>query len=86
MKPQPPEVSTQEALAGVVERVTYHNAETGFAAATRRVVIAIVVTVVGRAAAMRPASGSRHRVNGQRSHSRPAVQGAVLAHLAPDVS
>jgi len=29
MKPQP-ESSTQEALAGLVERVTYHNAENGF--------------------------------------------------------
>ena len=25
-----PEPSTQEVLAGLVERVTYHNAETGF--------------------------------------------------------
>ena len=29
MKPQP-ETSTQEVLAGLVERVTYHNAENGF--------------------------------------------------------
>src|ERR1041385_252423 len=29
MKPQP-ESSTQEVLAGIVERVTFHNAETGF--------------------------------------------------------
>ena len=29
MKPQP-ELSTQEVLAGLVERVTYHNAENGF--------------------------------------------------------
>ena len=29
MKPQP-ESSTQEVLAGLVERVTYHNAENGF--------------------------------------------------------
>jgi exodeoxyribonuclease V alpha subunit len=29
MKPQP-EPSTQEVLAGLVERVTYHNAENGF--------------------------------------------------------
>jgi len=28
MKPQP-ESSTQEVLAGLVERVTYHNAENG---------------------------------------------------------
>jgi len=25
-----PEQSTQEVLAGIVERVTYHNAESGF--------------------------------------------------------
>ena len=29
MSPQP-EPSTQEVLAGLVERVTYHNAENGF--------------------------------------------------------
>jgi exodeoxyribonuclease V alpha subunit len=29
MKPQP-ESSTQEVLAGLIERVTYHNAENGF--------------------------------------------------------
>ncbi len=29
MKPQP-EASKQEVLAGLVERVTYHNAENGF--------------------------------------------------------
>jgi len=29
MKPQP-DTSTQEVLAGLVERVTYHNAENGF--------------------------------------------------------
>jgi hypothetical protein len=29
LKPQP-ESSTQEVLAGLVERVTYHNAENGF--------------------------------------------------------
>jgi exodeoxyribonuclease V alpha subunit len=27
---QQPEPSTQEVLAGLVERVTYHNAENGF--------------------------------------------------------
>jgi exodeoxyribonuclease V alpha subunit len=29
MKPQP-ELSTQEVLAGLIERVTFHNAENGF--------------------------------------------------------
>jgi exodeoxyribonuclease V alpha subunit len=48
-----PESSTQEVLAGLVERVTYHNAENGFC------VLRIkarghrdVVTVVGYAAAV----------------------------------
>ena len=50
MKPQP-EQSTQEVLAGLVERVTYHNAENGFCvlrakARGRR----DVVTVVGHSA------------------------------------
>ena len=30
MKPQPESSSTQEVLAGLVERVTFHNAENGF--------------------------------------------------------
>jgi len=50
MSPQP-EPSTQEVLAGLVERVTYHNAENGFCvlrarARGRR----DLVTVVGYAA------------------------------------
>jgi len=50
MKPQP-ESSTQEVLAGLVERVTFHNAENGFCvlrakARGRRE----LVTVIGHAA------------------------------------
>jgi exodeoxyribonuclease V alpha subunit len=50
LKPQP-ELSTQEVLAGLVERVTYHNAENGFCVlrATARG-HRDVVTVVGHAA------------------------------------
>jgi hypothetical protein len=50
LKPQP-ELSTQEVLAGVVERVTYHNAENGFCVlrATARG-HRDVVTIVGHAA------------------------------------
>jgi exodeoxyribonuclease V alpha subunit len=35
MKPQP-EASKQEVLAGLVERVTYHNAENGFCVLLRK--------------------------------------------------
>jgi exodeoxyribonuclease V alpha subunit len=50
MKPQP-EASTQEVLAGLVERVTYHNAENGFCVLRAKVRgHRDVVTVVGHAA------------------------------------
>src|SRR2546427_11135050 len=50
MKPQP-ESSTQEVLAGLVERVTYHNAENGFCVLRARARgHRDVVTVVGHVA------------------------------------
>ena len=49
MKPQPG-TSTQEVLAGLVERVTYHNAENGFAFCAPVRGHREVVTVVGHAA------------------------------------
>src|SRR5215203_134527 len=50
MKPQP-ESSTQEVLAGLVERVTYHNAENGFCVLRAKARgHRDVVTVVGHAA------------------------------------
>src|SRR3977135_3492280 len=50
MKPQP-EPSTQEVLAGLVERITYHNAENGFCVLrTKARGHRDVVTVVGHAA------------------------------------
>ena len=50
MKPQP-ESSTQEVLAGLVERVTYHNTENGFCVLRARARgHRDVVTVVGHAA------------------------------------
>src|SRR5262245_39849698 len=50
MKPQP-DTSTQEVLAGLVERVTYHNAENGFCVLRAKVRgHREVVTVVGHAA------------------------------------
>src|SRR6201993_2294860 len=52
MSPRP-EPSTQEVLAGLVERVTYHNAENGFCVLrTRARGHRDVVTVVGHAAAI----------------------------------
>src|SRR6516165_12803671 len=50
MSPQP-EPSTQEVLAGLVERITYHNAENGFCVLRARARgHRDVVTVVGYAA------------------------------------
>ena len=50
MRPQP-ESSTQEVLAGLVERVTYHNTENGFCVLRARARgHRDVVTVVGHAA------------------------------------
>src|SRR5215208_7876843 len=52
MKPQP-EPSTQEVLAGLVERVTYHNSETGFCVLrTKARGHRDVVTLVGHAASI----------------------------------
>ena len=52
MKPQP-EASKQEVLAGLVERVTYHNAENGFCVLRAKARgHRDVVTVVGHAAAI----------------------------------
>src|SRR6187399_3043438 len=52
MKPQP-EPSAQEVLAGLVERVTYHNAENGFCVLRARARgHRDVVTVVGHAASI----------------------------------
>jgi exodeoxyribonuclease V alpha subunit len=52
MKPQP-ETSKQEVLAGLVERVTYHNAENGFCVLRAKVRgHRDIVTVVGHAAAI----------------------------------
>jgi hypothetical protein len=64
MKPQP-QPSIQEVLAGLVERVTYHNVENGFCVLRARVRgHRDVVTVVGHPQPLRPVSGSRPRANG----------------------
>jgi len=50
MKPQP-EAASQEVLAGLIERVTYHNAENGFCVLRAKARgHRDVVTVVGHAA------------------------------------
>jgi hypothetical protein len=64
MKPQAVP-STQEVLAGLVERVTYHNAENGFCVLRAKARgHRDLVTVVGHAAAIAAGSGSRPRANG----------------------
>jgi exodeoxyribonuclease V alpha subunit len=85
LKPQP-EPSTQEVLAGLVERVTYHNAENGFC------VIRIkarghreLVTAVGHAATI--SAGEWVTASGEwinDPHPWPAVQVALYAHLGTD--
>jgi hypothetical protein len=68
MRPQP-ESSTQEVLAGLVERVTYHNSENGFCVLRAKVRgHRDVVTVVGHAAAVAAGewitvddTGARHK-------------------------
>jgi exodeoxyribonuclease V alpha subunit len=53
MKPPPPQPLTQEVLAGLVERVTYHNAENGFCVLRAKARgHRDIVTVVGHAAAI----------------------------------
>ena len=78
-----PESLTQEVLAGLVERVTYHNAENGFCVLRARARgHRDVVTVVGHAASI--AAGEWITASGawinDRTHG--AVQSAVPAHLA----
>jgi exodeoxyribonuclease V alpha subunit len=59
MKPQP-ESSTQEVLAGLVERVTFHNVENGFCVLRAKARgYRELVTVVGHAATI--SAGGRGR-------------------------
>jgi len=61
----PSENQPQEVLAGLVERVTYHNVENGFCVLRAKARgHRDVVTVVGHAAALRPVSGSQRQANG----------------------
>jgi exodeoxyribonuclease V alpha subunit len=59
MKPTP-EPSAQEVLAGLVERVTYHNAENGFCVLrTKARGHRDLVTLVGHAAIAKPRGTAR---------------------------
>jgi exodeoxyribonuclease V alpha subunit len=61
MSPQPGS-STQEALAGLVERVTYHNAENGFCVLRARARgHRNVVTVVGHVATISAGEWTRRK-------------------------
>src|ERR1700730_7157079 len=61
----PSENQPQEVLAGLVERVTYHNVENGFCVLRAKARgHRDVVTVVGHAAILPPVSGSRRQANG----------------------
>ena len=66
MSPQP-EPSTQEVLAGLVERVTYHNAENGFCVLRARARgHRDVVTVVGHAATISAGEWMKVRAFGEK--------------------
>jgi exodeoxyribonuclease V alpha subunit len=76
MSPQPASL-TQEVLAGLIERVTYHNAENGFCVLrTKARGHRDVVTVVGYAAAISAGHG-RQRCS-TRSPERARSRSAFL--------
>ena len=81
MKPQL-QSSAREVLAGLVERVTYHNAENGFCVLRAKARgHRDIVTVVGHAATI--AAGEWITASGEwinDPHPRPAVQGTLVAH------
>ena len=96
MKPRP-EASTQEVLAGLVERVTYHNAENGFCVLRAKVRgHRDVVTIVGHAATIAAgewitASGGwvNDRTHGQQFKARflrtspPTSADGIESHFEP---
>jgi exodeoxyribonuclease V alpha subunit len=86
MKTQP-NPSDREVLAGLVERVTYHNVENGFCVLRAKARgHRDIVTVVGRAATI--AAGEWITASGEwvndRTHGQQ-FKAAVPAHVAPDV-
>ncbi len=70
-----PQPSTQEVLAGLVERVTFHNAENGFCVLRAKAGERELVTLIGHAPTLVPASTSPHRANGSTS---PTVSSSRL--------
>ena len=86
-----PESSNQEVLAGLVERVTYHNSENGFCVVRIKVRgHRDVVTVVGHAAAVAAgewitASGDwvNDRTHGQQFKARFLRTSPDFGRLAP---
>jgi len=68
-----PKPSDREVLAGLVERVTFHNEENGFCVARGQ---RELITVVGL-----PASGSRRQANG--SMTAPMASSSRQGFLRP---
>jgi exodeoxyribonuclease V alpha subunit len=85
MRPTP-ESSTQEVLAGLVERVTFHNAENGFCVLRAKARgHRDLVTVVGHAAII--SAGEWITASGEWTNDRthgPAIQGAVSQDLSAE--
>src|ERR1700693_1280408 len=80
MKPQP-ESSTQEVLAGLVERVTFHNDEDGFCVLRAKARgHRDMVTVIGHAAAI--AAGEWITASGEWVNDRTHGQQFKAQHLA----
>src|SRR5262249_24451542 len=79
------ENQSQEVIAGLVERVTYHNVENGFCVlrAKARGHRDVVRRTCPNYCSRRVDHGVRRM--GQRSNTRTAVQGAVPAHIAADL-
>jgi hypothetical protein len=79
--------SPREALAGLVERVTFHNADNGFCALRIQARgHRDVITVIGHAAVI--AAGERVTASGdwgQRPPPWQPVQGALHADVSPDL-
>ena len=82
MKPQP-EPATQEVLAGLVERVTSHNAENGFCVLrTKARGHRDLITLVGHAATI--AAGDHAPVGGGRRGARFSAQLRPSGQQRPD--
>src|SRR5262249_8407799 len=77
---------TQEALAGLVERVTFHNAENGFCVLrTKARGHRELVTVVGHSATIAAGEWITATGNGSTTAPMPAIQGPGPADLRSDI-